>query len=105
MIRSDRMRPVPETTLNRWRQLSALDVLQVFAEHSKLDRTFVPTTAMGGTRWHASVLGVDFELILNGPKFWDCRSQSGGGGAVDLVMHLTRQDFRMAARLLEERNL
>lgn len=44
--------------------------------------------------------GRDFELLLRGPKFFDTRLQRGGGGAVDLVMHVRHVDFKGATNLL-----
>ena len=96
-----RSRPIAEAHLTRWRELDAAQVLAVIAEHSKRDLTFVPLKDTSSSRWHASVEGVDYELLLTGPRFWDCRSHVGGGGALDLVMHVTRADFKAAAlRLL-----
>jgi len=94
------MRRVDSFAVDRWRALEAHVVLSTFAEHCKSDGTFVPRTAHGTTRWHASVQGADYEFLLNGPKFWDVRMQQGGGGAIDFVIHLTGGDFRSAAKLL-----
>ena len=38
----------------------------------------------------------NFELLLTGPKFYDTRQKRGGGGAIDLVMHLYQIDFKKA---------
>ncbi len=38
--------------------------------------------------------------MLTGPKFWDVRSNVGGGGAVDLVMYLWGCSYRAAIRRL-----
>ena len=92
-----RSRPISEANLTRWRELDASQVLAAIAEHAKKDLTFVPVKDMSSSRWHASVGGVDYELLLTGPRFWDCRSHVGGGGALDLVMHLTREEFKAAA--------
>lgn len=87
-------------TLERWRSLDAARVLAALAEHAKLDAAYVPATSTLSTRWHATVGGQDFELLLTGPKFWDTRNATGGGGAVDLVMHLERLSFKKAAARL-----
>jgi hypothetical protein len=41
-------------------------------------------------------------LSVTGPKFMDWRRGRGGGGAIDLVMHLAGVDFRTALLWLEE---
>lgn len=97
--------PVDNLTLQRWRQLDAATVLRALAEHAKPDASFVPTKNTITRRWHANVQGREFELLLTGPKFWDNRMQRGGGGAVDLTMHLTGCGFRHAAAVLKEHGL
>ena len=99
------MRPVPEASLARWRALDAADVLVALAEHAKCDRTFVPAKSGSSTRWHATVAGTDFELVLTGPKFWDTRANVGGGGALDLVLHLVGGNFKQAVGKLQAAKL
>lgn len=100
-----RARAVDNSTLERWRQLDALSVLQKFASYAKQDLEFVPRESLESTRWFATVGGVDFELLCTGPRFWDVRDRKGGGGAIDLVMHLCRTDFREAVAQLKARGL
>lgn len=99
------MRPTGDSTVQRWRSLSAETVLVALAEHAKMDPTFIPQTRGNTSRWHASAGGFDFELVLTGPKFWDTRKQVGGGGAVDLVIHLFGGDFKAAAAKLKAAKL
>lgn len=94
------MQAVDNFTLERWRLLDATVVLAALAQHAKVDATYVPATSILSTRWHANVGGQDFELLLTGPKFWDSRSAKGGGGAVELVMHLERLGFKKATARL-----
>jgi hypothetical protein len=54
------------------------------------------------TRWHATVGGHDFEILCTGPKFWDGRAVRGGGGAIDLAMHLFGVDFKDAVGRLKK---
>jgi hypothetical protein len=72
------------------------------ADFAKADITFRPLKNSSSSRWHASVGGREFELVLTGPKFWDTRAELGGGGAIDLVMHLTGLKFKDAVRQLEK---
>jgi hypothetical protein len=99
------MRLVPSATLARWRASSAVDVLVAVADHAKCDPTFVPVKSASSTRWHATAAGVEFELVLTGPKFWDTRAKVGGGGALDLVLHLFGGNFQRAVAKLKAAKL
>lgn len=87
--------------LLRWRCLDSASVLIVLATHAKRDASYEPTKDKSSSRWHANVDGREFELLLTGPKYWDTRSCVGGGGAIDLMMHLTGVDFKGATRRLK----
>lgn len=93
-------RSVDNLTLERWRALDALLVLEKLGCYMKVNHTFEPLTAHNTQRYHVNADGQDFELLLQGPKFFDTRLQRGGGGAVDLVMHVRHVDFKGAAELL-----
>ena len=93
-------RSVDNLTLERWRALDALLVLEKLGSYVKADDTYEPLSAHGTQRYHINVEGHDFELLLRGPKFFDTRLQRGGGGAVDLVMHVRHVDFKGATDLL-----
>jgi hypothetical protein len=91
---------VDNSTLERWRSLDASTVLLALADHAKVDATYVPATSSKSTRWHVNCAGHDFELLLTGAKFWDTRSHVGGGGAIDLAIHLNGCSFKEATKLL-----
>ncbi len=97
--------PVDNSELARWQSLDAAMVLKALADYAKEDQSYVPRLNIRSSRWHASVAGHDFEILCTGPKFWDERAHCGGGGALDLAMHLFGISFKKAARLLAERNL
>ncbi|MEN9761373.1 MAG: hypothetical protein RI906_1199 [Pseudomonadota bacterium] len=98
-----RRQAVDNLELNRWRSMSATSVLaSPLCEHAKLDPTFRPIQSQETRRWHVTVGGHVFELLCTGPKFFDTRVKKGGGGAVDLVMHLHGVDFKGAVRLLRQ---
>ncbi|WP_228273734.1 hypothetical protein [Rhodocyclus tenuis] len=84
----------------RWRNLDAAFALQAFTDPAKRDRTFEPIKDRHTTRWHAQVLGREFELLLTGPKFFDTRAKTGGGRTIDSAMHLLRIDFKTATGAL-----
>lgn len=96
---------INNTALLRWQQLDAREVLLAIADHAKQDGTFEPAKDRNATRWHVSTGGAEFELLLTGPKFWDTRVRVGGGGAVDLVMHLMDSNFKHACNVLRDLRL
>jgi len=91
--------------LGRWRTIDASVTLAKFADHAKRDHTFEPIKDQTTVRWHATVNGREFELLLTGHKFFDTRAKKGGGGAVDLAMHLLQVDFKAATGMLRVKNL
>lgn len=91
--------------LTRWRATDAVVVLTHLASHAKRDPTYVPVANAKSTRWHATIKGLDFELVLTGPKFYDPQNKIGGGGAIDLTMYLARLSYRKAVVLLRELQL
>jgi hypothetical protein len=99
------MKAVDNCTLARWRSLDAAQVLGALADYAKKDLTFTARADPHTTRWHAHVAGRDVEILCTGPKFWDMRAERGGGGAVDLVMHLFSLDFKGAVQLLRDDSL
>jgi hypothetical protein len=99
------MTRVDNLSLARWREVSAIDVLRALADYVKQDSAFDPHTSKGTTRWHVAAGEREFEFLCTGTKFFDTRAQKGGGGAVDLTMHLFALDFRSAVKLLQERGL
>lgn len=50
------------------------------------------------SKWHTE----QGPLSLSGPKFMNWHRSRGGGGAIDLVMHLAQVDFRTAVAWLEQ---
>jgi hypothetical protein len=96
---------VDNSTLERLRCLPVQTCLQALGAYIKVDRSFVPTSALGTLRVHVAVGDQEWELLLDGPKFYDTRTQTGGGGAIDLVMHLWRLPFKPAVKMLVEAGL
>lgn len=80
--------------------MDALHVLEALGGYCKRDISYRPTHARTTVRYHVNVNGRDWEFLLTGAKFWDTRTQSGGGGAVDLVMHVFSSDFTHAVKRL-----
>lgn len=99
------MSRVGESELKRWRNAPAKEILARLADYSKEDSTFVPIKDPATVRWYARANEHEFEFLLTGPKFFDTRAKRGGGGAVDLAMHLFDLSFRGAVALLRQRDL
>lgn len=97
-----KMASVDNSELQRLRDLSALEVLSRLATHVKLDRDFIPREAASTQRVHVNAAGADWELLVDGPRFYDTRTRKGGGGAIDLVMHLWRVPFKKAVAILRD---
>jgi hypothetical protein len=70
----------------------------------KVDRDFHPIKAKSTQRVHANAGSAEWELLVDGPRFFDMRAGIGGGGAVDLVMHVWKVPFRKAVQMLREAN-
>lgn len=87
--------------LARLRELSCAQVLPLICTFAKADRDFTPIKDGHTQRWHLNVEGRDFELLTTGPKFFDTHSKTGGGGAIDLAMHLTGLSFKQAVKMLK----
>lgn len=91
------------STLTRLRQMPAGDALALLAMHVKLDPSYVPVKDGHSRRWHASTTLGDFEILTTGPKWYDTRARAGGGGAIDLAMHVLGVSFVDAVKLLTAR--
>ncbi|TMU74142.1 hypothetical protein FGJ01_13825 [Hydrogenophaga intermedia] len=98
-------RSVDNIELERWRALPSVDVLASLANYAKQDASFVPRSGQVSIRWHINAGSREFELLCTGSKFWDTRANRGGGGALDLAMHLHGVGFKQAAQLLRSKGL
>jgi hypothetical protein len=79
------------------------DALALLAVHYKSDGTYVPVKNRRSRRWHVRTACGEFEILTTGPhKWYDMRAKKGGGGAIDLAMHLRQLSFVDAVKLLTE---
>ena len=90
-------------TLASLREMPSEDALGLLAIYLKADPTYLPVKDPQSRRWHAQTPVGEFELLITGQKWWDTRAAKGGGGAIDLTMHLLQLSFVDAVRLLMER--
>lgn len=80
--------------------MPASAALALLATHVKLDPTFTPVKDDQSCRWHASTERGDFEILTTDVKWYDTRAGRGGGGAIDLAMHLLGVSFVDAVKRL-----
>lgn len=94
-------RTFSRATLTSLRQMPSEDALAVLAIYYKADPTYVPVKDSRSRRWHVTTASGNFEILTTGPtKWYDTRAKKGGGGAIDLAMHLGQLSFVDAVKLL-----
>lgn len=94
-----------EAVLERLRCVACSAAFERLDGHFRRDSAFVPTRDPNTQRWHCVTSRGDFELLTNGPKWYDPRAKRGGGGAIDLTMELYGVSFVDAVKMLLERGL
>lgn len=87
-------------TLTRFRAMSADDALDLLSMVLKDDRMFVPVKDVQTRRWHVTTVRGEFEILTTGIQWYDTRAQRGGGGAIDLAMHILGLSFVDAVKHL-----
>jgi hypothetical protein len=95
-------RSLDAVTLARLRAFPAEVALARLAAEVKPDRTFRPKKDSASRRWQVFTERGDFEILTTGPKWYDTRARRGGGGAIDLAMHLLDLSFVEAVRYLTD---
>jgi len=84
------------------RAIASEEVLRRFAIHYKADPTYRPLKDPNSHRWHVRTACGEFEILTTGTcKWFDTRAKKGGGGAIDLTMHLLQLPFADAVKLLD----
>ena len=91
---------VDAVELEKFRSADCAMLLPLLADYVKADVSFVPMRDSHTHRWHLRVGDREFELLTTGPKWFDTRLQRGGGGGIDLAMHLLALDFKQAVTKL-----
>ncbi len=89
-------------TLTRLREMPGDDALALLAIHVKADPTYMPLKADHSRRWHIRTLHGEFEILTTGPKWYDTRAHKGGGGAIDLAIHVLGLSFVDAVKQLTD---
>ncbi len=89
-----------EVTLTRLREMPASEALSLLAIHAKRDLTYVSIKDNRSCRWHVRTAHGEFEILTTGVKWYDTRARLGGGGAIDLTMHILGLSFVRAVKRL-----
>jgi hypothetical protein len=96
-------RSFERATLTPLREIPSEDALALLAVYFKSDPTYVPIKDSRSRRWHVCTAGGEFEIVTTGPNKWyDTRAKKGGGGAIDLAMHVLHVPFVDAVKYLIE---
>ena len=82
-------------------QIPHADGLQTGEDGFTIRRSFSQITIM--PTWGSQSKYGEFEIVTTGPNKWyDTRARKGGGGAIDLTMHVLHVTFVDAVKLLIE---
>jgi hypothetical protein len=100
-----RRRAFDNADVARLREVPLEVALEGLGLDMRRDRDFVPQKNSTTERWYVSVGAGVFELLVTGAKWYDARDRRGGGGAVDLTMHLMGVDFVSAVKRLKAHGL
>jgi hypothetical protein len=90
-----------EDELQRLRDVPLLVALAALGRHVAIDRAFAPVKDTRTERWLVDSGAGKAELLVTGAKWFDSRERKGGGGPIDLVMHLDNVSFVEAVRRLK----
>jgi hypothetical protein len=91
------------TTLVQLRETQSHTALSLLADDCKADPTYRPIKDPASRRWYVRTTCGEFEILTTGVKWYDPRARTGGGGAIDLAMHLLQVSFVDAVRILTAR--
>ena len=104
MVRRYRARRrVGRSTIARLRILPSADAISLLAIYAKQDRSYRPLKDATSCRWHLCTAIGEFEILTTACKWYDTRARIGGGGAVDLTVHLLGLSFLQAVEYLQRR--
>jgi hypothetical protein len=95
-----RRRSFDPVVLDSLRSMTPQQTLDRLGLLWKRDPYFKPIKNQATVRLHVSIGGGVTELLVTGPKWFDTRAKRGGGGAIDLTMHLLGLSFVDAVKRL-----
>lgn len=89
--------------LEELRAMPVVATLDALGLYWKRDPDFTPLKDKQTVRLHVSIGTGVYELLATGAKWYDTRTEKGGGGAVDLAMYLLGLNFVCAVKRLQPR--
>lgn len=92
---------VSNERLEYLRNKKLTDVLDFLGLYWKLDREYKPVKTKTSFRIFVQKGYETKELLITGIRWYDVRERKGGGGAIDLVMHLYSDSFLQSIKRLE----
>jgi hypothetical protein len=95
-----RARSFDVALLDELRSMTPAEALDRLGLHWKQDPDFRPHRDPRTTRLHVAVGGGVVELVVTGARWYDTRARKGGGGAIDLTMHVLGVSFVGAVKRL-----
>lgn len=91
----------PPELVNRVRNLNLVEVLSSLCTYVTQDKTYEPRRNERSQLYVAEVNGRRFNnLLITEARWFDLDAKKGGGGAIDLTMHLMKVNFVQAVKLL-----
>ena len=93
-------RAFPPEVLARLRVMPVTAALDLLGLYWKYDPDFKPIKDKATVRVNVALGSGGVELLATGPKWYDTRAEKGGGGAIDLTMHLLRRPFVDTVKML-----
>jgi len=92
---------ISDAEVTRLRMMPVADTIRLLGLYAKADRDYTPKDSRS-KRIHVSVANTVIELIVTCNKWFDSHAKRGGGGAIDLTMHLYGEPFAKAVRRLQK---
>jgi hypothetical protein len=101
MSRSRSRRSFDPAALDALRSMPPAETLDRLGLHWRRDPDFRPQKNAATVRLYVTVGAGVVELVVTGARWYDTRAQRGGGGAIDLTMHLLNLPFVDAVKRLQ----
>jgi len=95
-----RARSFDGAVLDALRAMTPQQTLDRLGLHWRRDPDFRPQKNPATARLYVTVGAGVVELLATGPKWYDTRACKGGGGAIDLTMHVLGVSFVDAVKRL-----
>lgn len=87
--------------VSRLRSLPVEKMARILGLHFKQDKSYEPTKFPNSKCYHISLENQVFEIIVTGLKWYSVHRKFGGGGAIDLTMHIFNDSFTRAYNRLK----